>query len=50
MVLINIEDCNKRCFFARMQFGGKERLRETKREEASQGKVYHHFSSSAGFV
>ena len=50
MVLINMQGCNKRCFFARMQFGGKERLRETKREEASQGKVYHHFSSSAGFV
>ena len=36
MVLINMEDCIKRCFSARLQFGGKERLRETKRGEASQ--------------
>ena len=36
MVLTNMEDCNKRCFSARLQFGGKERLRETKRGEASQ--------------
>ena len=49
MVLTNMEDCNKRCVFARLRFGGKERLRETKRGEASQRKVYHHFSSSAGF-
>ena len=28
-----MEDCNKRCFFAWLQFGGKERLRETKRGE-----------------
>ena len=33
MVLINMQDCNKRCFFARLQFGGKERHRETKRGE-----------------
>ena len=46
MVLTNMEDCNKRCVFARLRFGGKEQLRETKRGE---GKVYHHFSSSAGF-
>ena len=28
-----MQDCNKRCFFAWLQFGGKERLRETKRGE-----------------
>ena len=50
MLLTNMEDCNKRCFFARLQFGKKERLRETKRGEASQRKGCHHFSSSAGFV
>ena len=33
-----MEDCNKRCFFAWLQFGGKERLRETKRGEAIQRK------------
>ena len=38
MVLINMQDCNKRCFFARLQFGGKERHRETKRGEESQRK------------
>ena len=38
-----MQDCNKRCFFAWLQFGGKERLRETKRGEASQRK---HGSSS----
>ena len=43
MVPTNMEDCNKRCFFARLQFVGKERLCETKREEVSQRK---HGSSS----
>ena len=38
MVLINMKDCNKRYFFARLQFRGKERLRETKRGEASRRK------------
>ena len=38
-----MQDCNKRYFFAWLQFGGKERLRETKRGEASQRK---HGSSS----
>ena len=38
-----MQDCNKRCFFAWLLFGEKERLRETKRGKASQRK---HGSSS----
>ena len=39
MVLTNMEDCNKRCVFARLRFGGKEQLRETKggEGESAQG-------------
>ena len=38
MVLTNMEDCNKRCVFARLRFGGKERLETNGREgESAQG-------------
>ena len=39
MVLTNMEDYNKRFLFARLRFGGKERLRETKQGggESAQG-------------